>query len=68
MKKKKTEVLKPATAPCAVCEGPMKHVRTIPAAGFMTEMHSFRCTVCGCPRTEDRPDEPQYQPAAQVAA
>ncbi len=68
--KKKSEALKPTTAPCGVCEGPMKHVRTIPAAGFMTEMHSFRCTVCGCPRTEDRPDEqqPQHQPGARVAA
>ena len=68
--KKKSAALKPTTtAPCGVCEGPMKHVRIIPAAGFMTEMHSFRCTVCGCPRTEDRPDEQQqYQPAARAAA
>ena len=66
--KKKPEPLKPATAPCAVCEGPMTHVRTIPAAGFMAEMYSFRCTVCGCPRTEERQDGPQRQAAISAAA
>ena len=68
MKKKKSIALKPATAPCAVCEGPMKHIRTIPAAGFMSEMHSFRCTICGCPRTEDCQDEPQTVQATERAA
>ena len=33
----------------------MKHVRTIPAAGFMPEMFSFSCAVCACPRTEEKP-------------
>ena len=46
----------------------MKHIRTIPAAGFMSEMHSFCCTVCGCPRTEERQDEPQTVQAAERAA
>ena len=50
--RKKSIALKPTTGPCAVCAGPMKHIRTIPAAGFMSEMHSFCCTVCGCPRTK----------------
>ncbi|MET0671046.1 MAG: hypothetical protein ABWY66_13700 [Xanthobacteraceae bacterium] len=68
MKKKKSIAFKPSTAPCAVCDGPMKHIRTIPAAGFMSEMHSFRCTVCGCPRTEDRLDGPQTVQAAEHAA
>ncbi len=68
MKKKKLISVTPTTAPCAVCEGAMKHTRTIPAAGFMSEMHSFRCTVCGCPRTEDRLDGPQTVQAAAHAA
>ena len=68
-KKKKLAAPEPTTAPCAVCEGPMKHVRTIPAAGLMSEMQSFRCTVCGCPRTQERQDQPQaHQPAVSAAA
>jgi hypothetical protein len=66
--KRKSEANKPTTTPCGVCGGSMKLIRTIPAAGFMSEMHSFRCTVCGCPRTEDRQDELQTQPAVSAAA
>ena len=66
--KRKSEAFKPTTAPCAVCQGAMKLIRTIPAAGFMSEMYSFRCTVCGCPRTEDRQDEAQMDQAAVSAA
>jgi hypothetical protein len=66
--KKKSVAPKPATAPCTVCEGPMEHIRTIPAAGFMSEMHSFRCTVCGCPRTEDRREPETIQAAERAAA
>jgi hypothetical protein len=66
--RKKSITLKPVTGPCPVCAGPMKHIRTIPAAGFMSEMHSFCCTVCGCPRTEERQDEPQTVQAAERAA
>ena len=65
--KKKSVALKPTTAPCAVCAGQMKHVRTIPAAGFMAAMHSFRCTVCGCPRTEDGLDDGQSAPVSVAA-
>ena len=43
----------PETGPCQVCTGAMKHIRTIPAAGIMRELHTFICTVCGCPRTEE---------------
>jgi hypothetical protein len=53
MRRKRVEVPVPATAPCAVCEGPMKLVRTIPAAGIMPALHCFSCDVCGCPRTEE---------------
>jgi hypothetical protein len=59
---KKPKAPPPETAPCEVCAGPMKHTRTIPAAGIMRELHSFICAVCGCPRTE----EPQI--AAKAAA
>jgi hypothetical protein len=45
----------------------MKLVRTIPAAGFMSEMYSFRCTVCGCPRTEERQDEPEIAAVSAAA-
>lgn len=65
--KKKKQASKPTTTPCSVCEGPMQHIRTIPAAGFMAEMHSFRCTVCGCPRTEERQQEPQREPISAAA-
>ena len=44
----------PVTAPCDICSGAMRHSRTIPAAGIMRELHSFLCTVCGCPRTEEQ--------------
>ncbi len=59
----------PKTGPCRICEGRMEHVRTIPAAGFMPALHSFRCTVCGCPRTEDlQADTRLFAQPAQVAA
>ena len=64
---RKSEAFKPTTAPCAVCQGTMKLIRTIPAAGFMSEMYSFRCTVCGCPRTEDRQDEPDIAAVSAAA-
>jgi hypothetical protein len=57
MRKKKVEAPEPSTAPCAVCEGIMTFVRTIPAAGIMPDLHCFSCSVCGCPRTE----EPQLE-------
>lgn len=50
---KKPKSPPPVTGPCEVCDGTMKHTRTIPAAGIMREMHNFVCTVCGCPRTEE---------------
>lgn len=34
----------------------MKLVRTIPAAGIMPDLYCFGCDVCGCPRTEERPE------------
>jgi hypothetical protein len=66
MRKKKQQP-KPTTGPCSVCEGTMQHVRTIPAAGFMAEMNTFRCTVCGCPRTEERQNEPQREDVSAAA-
>jgi hypothetical protein len=62
--KKKKSAPKPTTGLCAVCQGEMKHIRTIPAAGFMAEMYTFRCTVCGCPRTEEKSE----QPAVEISA
>jgi hypothetical protein len=50
---KKPKAPPPETGPCQVCSGAMKHLRTIPAAGIMRELHSFICTGCGCPRTEE---------------
>ncbi len=50
---KKPKSPPPAAEPCQVCTGEMRHIRTIPAAGIMPELHTFICTVCGCPRTEE---------------
>jgi hypothetical protein len=50
---KKPKLPSPVAEPCEVCAGAMKHVRTIPAAGIMRELHTFICSVCGCPRTEE---------------
>ena len=59
----------PNTRPCHICEGRMEHVRTIPAAGFMPELYSFRCAVCGCPRTEEMQADsrPVAQPVSVAA-
>ena len=51
---KKPKAPLPETGPCDICSGAMQHIRTIPAAGAMQELHSFHCTVCGCPRTEEQ--------------
>ncbi len=51
---KKSKAPLPVTATCEICSGAMRHIRTIPAAGIMRELHSFLCTVCGCPRTEEQ--------------
>jgi hypothetical protein len=68
MKKKKaaskSAAPKPTTGPCTVCQGEMELVRTIPAAGFMSEMYSFRCTVCGCPRTEEKREQQEMEISA----
>ena len=54
MAKKKKTVELPTTGPCAVCQGAMKHIRSIPAAaGLAPALHCFKCEVCGCPRTEE---------------
>lgn len=66
--RKKSAAPKPSTAPCAVCNESMKHVRTIPAAGIMPEMNCFSCTVCGCPRTEEPQSELQAETPQRAAA
>ena len=60
--RKKSKAPIPTTVPCAVCEGTMTFVRTIPAAGIMPDLHCFSCSVCGCPRTEE--PQPETHPIA----
>ena len=48
--KKKTASLK--TAPCHVCAGEMGYVVTLPEAGNLPPLHTFKCQVCGVRRTE----------------
>jgi hypothetical protein len=36
---------------CAVCEGQMDHVTTIPAAPNLPELLHFRCRSCGSYKT-----------------
>ena len=46
MAKKKKTVELPTTGPCAVCQGAMKHIRSIPAAaGLAPALHCFKCEV-----------------------
>ena len=52
MTKKKTAAPPPKTAPCKVCAGEMTYLATIPAAGKLPALYSFKCSVCGARRTE----------------
>ena len=49
-KKKPAPSLK--TAPCHVCAGEMAYVVTLPEAGNLPPLHTFKCQVCGVRRTE----------------
>lgn len=44
---------------CAICGGPMKLIRTIPAAWILPELRSYRCEACANIRTVEREIELQ---------
>ena len=51
MPKKKTAPT-PKTAPCQVCAGEMVYLATIPPAGKLPALYTFKCSACGVRRTE----------------
>ena len=51
------------TAPCQVCAGEMVYVATIPSAGRLPQLYTFKCRECGCRRTELR-EETELDEAA----
>ena len=40
------------TVPCQVCAGEMVYVATIPPAGKLSALYTFKCSACGVRRTE----------------
>ena len=53
MKKKKSiPTPVPTTAPCHVCSNEMIYLATIPPAARLPALYSFKCSSCGCRRTE----------------